>query len=319
MPRNLLIFFLFILFFSCSEEDKKEEEIAQIQVPMEISRFDQRFSRATVDSLPALKRDFPYLFPKQYPDELWVEKMQDTIQLQLNAAVKQEFPHLQQTELELENLFQHIKYYFAQTKIPKVVTLTSEVDYRNKIIWADTLLLVSLDTYLGQEHPLYLGVQEYIKKGMNKSQLIPDVATAFGETVVPKPESRNFLAHMIYYGKLLYLQDLLLPAASDARKMGYTPEEMQWAQKNEEQIWRYFVENELLFSSDSELYTRFLYPAPFSKFYLQLDNEAPPRLGQYIGWQMLRKYMEKTEASVPEMLQADAQTIFEKANYKPKK
>lgn len=319
MLKKLVLCCIVVILFSCSEEDKREEEISKIQVPVKLERFDRRFAGATADSLEVLKRDFPYLFPGQYPDSLWLGKMQDTIQLQLNEAVRQEFPDLQQTELGLENLFQHIKYYFPQEEIPKVVTLTSDVDYRNKVIWADSLLLVSLDTYLGPEHPLYLGVQDYIRKGMNKQFLLPNVATAFGETVVPKPQSRNFLAHMLYFGKLLYLQDVLLPGVSDARKMGYSPEEMEWARKNEEQIWRYFVENELLFSSDTELYPRFLYPAPFSKFYLQLDNEAPARLGQYIGWQILREYMEKTGATVQEMLQTNAQTIFEKANYKPKK
>lgn len=319
MLKKLVFCCFVVLLVSCSEEDKREEEISKIPVKMELERFDRRFAEATADSLGSLKKDFPYLFPKQFSDSLWVEKMNDTIQLQLNAAVQTEFPDLQQTELELENFFQHIKYYFPQTKIPKVITLTSDVDYRNKVVWADSLLLVSLDTYLGPKHPLYLGVQEYIKKGMNRNYLLPNVATAFGESVVPEPQSRNFLAHILYFGKLLYLQDLLLPSISDARKMGYTPEEMEWAQKNEEQIWRYFVENELLFSSDTELYPRFLYPAPFSKFYLQLDNEAPARLGQYIGWQMLRKYSEKTGASVEEILNTDAQTIFEKANYKPKK
>ena len=319
MLKKLVFCCFVVLLVSCSAEDKREEEISNIPVKMELERFDRRFAEATADSLGSLKKDFPYLFPIQFSDSLWVEKMNDTIQLQLNAAVQTEFPDLQQTELELENLFQHIKYYFPQTKIPKVIILTSDVDYRNKVVWADSLLLVSLDTYLGPKHPLYLGVQEYIKKGMNRNYLLPNVATAFGESVVPEPQSRNFLAHILYFGKLLYLQDLLLPSISDARKMGYTPEEMEWAQKNEEQIWRYFVENELLFSSDTELYPRFLYPAPFSKFYLQLDNEAPARLGQYIGWQMLRKYSEKTGASVEEILNTDAQTIFEKANYKPKK
>ena len=319
MLKKLVFCCFAVLFFSCSEEDKREEEISKIEVPVKVERFDRRFAEAGPEELPALKRDFPYLFPKQYPDSLWAQKMQDTIQLQLNNAVNAEFPDLQQTELELENLFQHIEYYFPETEIPKVVTLTSEVDYRNKVIWADSLLLISLDTYLGPKHPLYLGVQDYIKNGMNRDFLIPDVATAFGETVVPKPQSRNFLDHMLYFGKLLYLEDRLLPNVDDARKLGYTPEELEWAQKNEEQIWRYFVENELLYSSDTELYSRFLYPAPFSKFYLQLDNEAPARLGQYIGWQMLRKYMEKTGATLQEMLNTDAQTIFEKANYKPKK
>jgi hypothetical protein len=200
-----------------------------------------------------------------------------------------------------------------------VVTLTSDVDYRNQVIWTGDLLLISLDTYLGVKNPLYAGVQDFIKKRFNKEQIVVDVATAFGETKVDKPASRSFLHQLIYYGKLLYLKDLLVPFKSDAQKISYTPEELQWATANEAQIWRYFVEKELLYSSDSELGPRFLFPAPFSKFYLELDQEAPARLGQYIGWQIVKQYMQKKEVSVEEMLKTDAGTIFKESNYKPSK
>lgn len=310
---------LFLLLLSCAENDRKEEEISKIKVDMQMERFDQRFANATADSLPALKKKFSFLFPRQYPDILWVEKMNDSIQLELNAAVAAQFPDLEETEEELERLFQHIKYYFPDKTIPKVVTLTSDVDYRNQVVWADSLLLVALDTYLGMNHPLYLGVQDYIKKEMRKEQIVIDAAEAFAQTVVPRPASRSLLMHMIYYGKILYLKDLLVPFKTDAQKMTYLPEELDWAEANEDQIWRYFVERELLYSSDSELQTRFLYPAPFSKFYLELDAEAPPRLGQFIGWQIVRQYMEKNEVTVEEMIRTDAETIFKESKYKPNK
>ena len=317
MFKNLTLFCFFILVISCVGDDNREEEIAAIPVEMEVQRFDQRFAHATADSLPNLKNEFPFLFPRQYPDIMWVEKMQDTIQLELNEAVASEFPDLQKTETELARLFQHIKYYFPQRKIPKVITLTSDVDYRNQVVWADSLLLISLDTYLGMDHPLYVGVQDYIKKEMQKDQIAVDAAEAFVQTLVPRPSSRSFLAHMIYYGKILYLKDLLLPFKTNAQKMTYLPEEMEWAEANEDQIWRYFVERELLYSSDSELQTRFLFPAPFSKFFLELDAEAPPRLGQFMGWQMVRQFMEKTNSSIEEMIQADAEHIFKESKYKP--
>ena len=75
----------------------------------------------------------------------------------------------------------------------------------------------------------------------------------------------------------------------------------------------------MLFNSDTQLYSRFLYPAPFSKFYLELDQEAPAMLGQYIGWEMIKQYMDRNKVSVQEMLQTNAETIFNKANYKPRK
>lgn len=319
MLKKLIFCLSFFALISCAEDDRKEKEIAQIPVDMEVERFDRRFANATVDSLPRLKRDFPYLFPRQYPDILWVEKMNDSIQLELNEAVAQEFPEFEETEEDLERLFQHIKYYFPEKKTPKVITLTSDVDYRNRVVYADSLLLVALDTYLGRDHELYLGMQDYIKKHLQKDLIASDVAEAFAQTLVPRPASRSFLHHMIYYGKILALKDLLIPFKSDAQKMSYMPEDLEWAQSNEEMIWRYFVERELLYSSDSELQTRFLFPAPFSKFYLELDSEAPPRLGQYIGWQIVRQYMQKNNVSVEEMIKADAETIFKQSKYKPRK
>ena len=319
MLKRLIFCLSFFVLISCGNDDDKEKEIAQIPVNLEVERFDQRFARANADSLPALKRDFPFLFPRQYPDILWVEKMNDSIQLELNEAVAAEFPQFEETGEELERLFQHIKYYFPEKKVPKVITLTSDVDYRNRVVYADSLLLVALDTYLGREHELYLGMQEYIKKHLQKELIVSDVAEAFAQTLVPRPASRSFLHHMIYYGKILALKDLLIPFKTDAQKISYLPEDLEFAENNEEQIWRYFVERELLYSSDSELQTRFLFPAPFSKFYLELDNEAPPRLGQYIGWQIVRQYMDKNNVSVEEMIKADAETIFKQSKYKPRK
>ncbi len=319
MHRRFLLLGILVLILSCGKDDKREKEIAEIPVEVRISRFDREFARATPDSLPKMKQEYPYLFPRQFADSVWVLKMNDTIQQEINREVAAAFPDLEETTEELHGLFQHIKYYFPHAPVPHVVTLTSEVDYRNKVIWTDELLLISLDTYLGADHHFYMGIQTYLKKNFEQEQIVSDAAAAFAEKVVSRPKAREFLAHMIYYGKMLYLQDRLIPFKSDARKIGYTPEELDWAKRNEEQIWRYFIEKELLYDSDTQLYTRFLYPAPFSKFYLELDQEAPPKLGQYVGWQIVRQYMDRQEVPLQEMLETDAETIFKKSNYKPKK
>ena len=124
---------------------------------------------------------------------------------------------------------------------------------------------------------------------------------------------------MVYNGKELYLKDLLLPDYSDAEKIGYAPEQIKWCEENESYMWRYFVEEEMLYSADQKLITRFINPAPFSKFYLEIDNESPGRVGSWIGWQMVRSYMENNKVSVEDLLKADTKEIFTKSKYKPKK
>ena len=89
---------------------------------------------------------------------------------------------------------------------------------------------------------------------------------------------------------------------------------------NESDIWRYFVEREILFSTDTKLLARFINVAPFSKFYLEeIDAESPGRLGQFIGWQIVKSYMNENKVSLKEMLNTDPEEIFNNSKYKPKK
>lgn len=319
MLKKILYILLFFFCFSCENQNEVEAEIEKIDVDFELKRFDERIAEAEAKDLPNLKKEFPYLFPKRYPDSLWIEKFSDSIQIELNTEVAKAFPNFEKQKDKLHELFQHIKYYFPQFEAPTVVTITSEVDYRNKVIATDSLLLISLDTYLGEDHKFYVGIQDFFSKNFKASQIVPDVAEAYAEKFVPKPESRTFLGSMIYYGKILYLKEKFIPGAANYEKIGYTKEELEWAQASEEEVWRYFVENELLFSTNPQLDERFLLPAPFSKFYLKLDSESPDRLGRYIGWQIVKKYAEETDAELKQLLATDAQTIFEKANYKPSK
>ena len=314
-----LILGLLLLPISCKKENKVEQEIAKIPLDLKISRFDREFAEAAPQDIPRLKSTYPYLFPEQYPDSIWTAKLTDTIQRELSEEVNKNFGNFEQETMALESLFKHIKYYFPEFKTPRVVTLTSDVRYEDRIILADTLLLVGLDNYLGEDHHFYEGIQRYIASGLDKKFLASDIASAFAKKVVPYPKNRAFLSRMVYYGKELYLKDRLLPSDSDAQKMGYSEEEMDWAEANEEQIWKYFVERELLYSTESQLDRKFLDPAPFSKFGLELDNESPPRLGRYIGWQIVRAYMDKNPVTLKQLLDMPADEILKKSTYKPRR
>ncbi|WP_190811285.1 gliding motility lipoprotein GldB [Flagellimonas sp. S3867] len=318
-PHILLLFLISTLYLACKEVDKTEESIAKIPIDLTISRFDREFARAEPDGISLLKSKYPYLFPSQFPDSIWVAKLTDTIQLELSQEVDKAFGDFTEQSTDLESLFRHITYYFPKFNIPKVVTVTSDVRYNDRIILTDTLLLVGLDNYLGAQHHFYEGIQRYIAAGLDEKYLTSDVASAFAKKVLKYPRNRTFLSRMVHYGKELYLKDKLLPQITDAQKIGYTDEEIQWARENEEQMWRYFVENELLYSTKSELDRRFLDPAPFSKFRLELDSESPGRVGRYIGWQIVRAFMDKNDITLQQLLGLPADEIFNKSKYKPRK
>ncbi len=315
----LICIFLLVFLNACSEKNAVEKEIVGIPMEVTVNRFDRVFDQASPADLPQLKREYPQFFPAQFPDSLWISRFQDTLQQQLHDAVNDVFTENSVLEDELTDLFKHIKYYFPQFEKPGIYTTTSDVDYKNRVILSDSLLIVALDCYLGADHPFYDGIPLYVGKNLTKSQLPVDVAATYSRQLVVRPSQRTFLAQMIYFGKELYLKDLWLPEASDARKIGYTEEEMVWAEDNEIDVWRYFIENEILYSTDVKLLPRFINPAPFSKFYLEIDNESPGMIGRYIGWQIVRAYMENNNISLVELMQADPQRIFNNSKYKPNK
>jgi hypothetical protein len=222
-------------------------------------------------------------------------------------------------KVDLEGLFKHIKYYFSNFKTPNVVTANSDVDYRNKIFISDNMLVISLDNYLGSDHFFYEGIPSYVVENMKESQIISDVASIYSQMYAPKIQSRTFLAQMIYYGRILYLKDLWLTNASDEVKIGYSQEKLKWIQENETQVWRNFVENEYLYSTNPKLVSRFINPAPFSKFYLEIDNESPGMVGRYIGWQIVKSYMDNNNVGLDKLLTLSEEEIFKKSKYKPKK
>ncbi len=308
----------FWVFLSCADKTEVEKEISKVNVNIKVERFDTLFAEMTSESLPTLKEEYPFLFSETFADSIWIKKANDTIQQEINTEVSKTFSDFSKEEDELHTLFQHIEYYFPEIKTPRVITITNDVDYRNKIVLSKGLLIIALDTYLGKKHHFYESIQKYIRQNFERDQILPDIASMYAKNKVGPIRDRTFLGNLVSFGKELYLKDLFLPSYSAAQKLGYTQDQYDWVEANEEEIWRFFVEKQLLYSTDSDLMSRFLYPAPFSKFYLEkIDQEAPDRVGQFIGWQIVTSYMKNNNVSLRQLLLADAETIFNRSKYKP--
>lgn len=310
---------IFIVLFSCKKENKIEEKVAEIPVAFKIERFDQLFYESKASDLPILKSKYPFLFPKQYSDSTWLNKINDPLLQELYAEVNRKYPSLNKLENDIEDFFKHVQYYFPEYKTPRVITVISEVDLDAKAIYSNQFVFVSLDCYLGKEHKFYADFTEYQRMTLEENQILPDLVTSFCNDKIARIEDRSLLSLMIYHGKELYMKDKLIPSYSDAAKIAYTEEQIKWCQENEYQMWSYFIENDLLYEANVKNEFRFINEAPFSKFYLEIDNESPGRVGQWLGWQIVRSYMENNDVLLQDLLATDAKTIFEKSKYKPKK
>ncbi len=318
MKKIFLFLTLTIAFLSCDKKTKEEKAVETIPVDIKVVRFDKLFFETPPSDLNKLKTQFPYFFPVGNDDSVWLNKMQNPLWRELYAEVQKKYTDFEPIKKELDTLFKHIKYNFPETKTPKVITLISEMDYNNKVVYTDSLVLISLELYLGKEHKFY-EFPDYLKQNFERNQIIPDLVSGFSFQKTAPITETNLLSQMVYFGKQLYLKDVLIPHYSDAEKIGFTSKQITWCEENESYMWRYFIEKQLLYSNEQKLNNRFINPAPFSKFYLEIDNESPGKVGIWIGWQIVRSFMKNNEVSIQEMLKMNTKELFEKSKYKPKK
>jgi uncharacterized protein YjaZ len=100
--------------------------------------------------------------------------------------------------------------------------------------------------------------------------------------------------------------------------MGYTKEQLEWCIKNESNIWAFFIEQKLLYSTVVQQYIKYISDGPTTN---GLPKESPAKIGAWIGWQIVKAYMNNNPAITLEQLlkEKDAQKILNNSNYKPKK
>lgn len=307
-----LVFFL-ALFWSCSNRNSSKN----IQ-SYELIRFEQFFFESHPDSLAAVEKQFPYFFPKNYPFSVWVNRRTDSLQIALYDQIKM----ISNSDIEdqIDPFIEGLPRVFENVKLPKkVITITSDVDYNNKVILNDTIAFVAIDNFLGVDHFMYQGIAMYLRQEMNLRDLSVQLAESFAERILITPNDRSFLSQLIHYGKIQYIKQSIIPDFSEDRIMGYTPEQLEWARANEKEIWNFFVSKDLLFSTDPELINRFILPAPFSKFYLNIDVDSPGKIGQWLGLQIVNAYQKNERKSIDELLKTPIRELFENSKYKPRR
>lgn len=319
MTRFIFFFICSIILISCGKEVKPEIDLSHIDIELDVVRFEQEFYNASQEDLPTLKKKHKILFPESVPDSVWNNRMTNEEEQYLFEEATTVFDDFEKTEVELTDLFKHIIYYKPNFVVPKLYTYISDMDYEYPIIYADSLLFISLDMYLGKGNIVYKEFPLYLAQNYNKENVVVDVAESIVERWYPNKHYRQFIDKIIEAGKRKYLIDLFLPQVQDHLKMGYDSDKMEWAVNNEINIWKYFMEKEYLFSNDANLDTRFINVAPFSKFYQETDQDSPGQIGVWMGWQIVDAFMKNNDVTLQQLMTMPPQEVFKKSKYKPRK
>lgn len=328
---NFIIVFASVILFSCEEKNRLNIDVPNENASLQFERIDQQLFNTPIQKDSALKMHFQLL--NQYPElyKSFVEVMlqqgraADTLTAfqmveflsnkdmrEIFSAINEIYPQQAFFKEEFTTAFTYYKHYFPESYIPRIVGFYS--NYNAKTLLADSSIAIGLELYLGANHNVTQQVvspnlPQYLKNKMEPDYLVSDALKYFLLTQYYQPIGDDFLSTIVSMGKIMYLLDALQPKVEDWKKMGYTKEQMEWCTENEEQIWKYIVEEQLLFSINQERINHFTDEGPFTK---GLPQESPAMVGIWTGWQMVRDYMnENSKVSLQDLIdETDSKKIL---------
>lgn len=333
-----LFFSTALLLLGCTR--KKAVDVSHIDVNVHIERFDQDLGSLhpenIAQALPVLEKKYsPFyrdfvegmLNAGSTSDTAYYANMRLVLQNkdfnELKTEVEQTFNDLSEKEEELRDAFKHIKYFRPDVEVPRIISFFS--GFAVQVPLGEKYLGIGLDMFLGADSKFYPALRQsipgYISKRFTPENITPRVIETFvREEMFPEPDDLNtLLDRMIYNGKIMYFMQSVLPEVSDSLIINYTADQHEWTERYEADIWGYFLESNLLYESDYMKIQKFLTEAPFTPG-IGERNESAPKLGLYIGWQIVKKYMERNEdIDLPALMKnTNYQQILTDSRYKPK-
>ncbi|MBE5319571.1 gliding motility lipoprotein GldB [Pedobacter sp. MR2016-19] len=330
-----LIFLFAITFISCKQSNRPD--VSNIQVDIKIERFDKELfngkNKNVIDVDKQLTSNYGVFYDdfihrildsKYSNTESLTNLYQDQAYTDLSKEVDSVFPNLKVQEEGLNETFKYIKYYYPKAKIPKFISFASGFAYQMPV--GDNYLGIGLDMFLGKDSKFYRAIVQsvplYLSRRFAPEYIVPRVAETYAhEELFAEPDdNRTLLSKMIFQGKVLYFLDQVLPEnLSDSIKIGYTQQQLDWVQNFEGDIWAYFLENNYLYETDYQKIQVFLSEGPFTPG-LGENRDSAPKLGVWMGWQIVKKYMKAHPDVTLQQLMADndAQKILNQSKYKPK-
>lgn len=331
------LFFLVILTFSSCRQGTKPD-VSAIQLNVKIERFDQdlynRKTKEVEETDVFLQRKYGAFYEDflhrmvgndSYSNEQILSTLfQDQAYEDLSQETDSVFASLEDVEAELTETFKYIKHYYPDIQVPRFIAFISGFAVQTPI--GDDYMGIGLDMFLGKDSKFYRSIVEsvpmYLSRRFTPQYIVPRVTETYAreELFLERDEDRTLLAKMIHNGKILYFMDrVLADQVPDSVKIGYTTKQLDWCNTFESEIWGYYLENNLLFETDYQKIQVFLGEGPFTPG-LGEKNESAPKLGVWVGWQIVRKYMKENPDVTLQQLMAerDSQKILQGSRYKPK-
>lgn len=316
-------------------EDKKAEK-----QEIKIHRFDTALFAANKSKdiqqyLFSIEKEYAPMFATTLKDAEYLnivkEFVSDEQMQKAYKIIETKYPNLEFLEEELSHAISKIKQIKEDTINSTIYTLImgpSEYSYafQNRILVYPDFSAISIDMYSINElaqHPYYKTVPKYLHTSLGKENIAPHYVNTYLKEItfreIPlqsiNPEA-TLLDCIIEEGKYLYATQAVLPKKQFNYILDYTEEQLTWVEKNENNIWSYIIENQLLYNKDRTKFFHLISPGPSTKNIA----DSPSRIGNYIGYKIVQSYMQENPISLDSLFRTyDSKIILQQSKYKPKK
>lgn len=332
MRNSFVLLISSLLILVACGSDPLDVDVSNVEYDLELERFDQEmFAVKSVEEMEVVNASLIEKGGELY--EFYVHEMLHSGSVYDDSAahylyyfvtdstmkmtvedIDAQFSNFESKHEAMTDMFKHLKYHLPEAPLPnKVITYNSAFNYG--VISTNDQIGLGLDMYLGQYNPIIaeLGFPVYMKEKMMEDYLLADVAHSWIATNILDPPGDTFLSKMIYYGKLIYLIDAMMPDQEDHLKIRYSADEYDFSLASEDDIWQFLLDMEWVYSTDMKVSLRFFEESPTT---VGIEG-SPGRIGQFMGWRMVQQYMEKNEdVTVQELINEQTESKFLKT-YKP--
>ncbi len=312
--------FCFVLILVSCTNNRLDVDVSSINVNLEVNRMEKDMFEADRYKLKELNQQWKAKYGLLYESFLYdmtnmglVDDSLTPVRLEmfLNHKDMKEcyeqidsvFNDFSPYKNKFEDAFKHVKFYFPEKETPSLTTFFSS--FQAKAFPTKDNIGIGLDLYLGPNNKITQMLPPefypaYLKSKMDKEFLVSDVMKHWVYYTFSDPkEYANFsiytikddlLTTMIHHGTMLYTLEALMPQEKPEIKFNYTPEKHKWCLANERFVYQYLVENSLIYTKNYKDISKFVQDGPFTT---GLSDESPSMIGMFMGYRMVKQYMDK--------------------------
>jgi hypothetical protein len=237
--------------------------------------------------------------------------MSDPYVQKLERRIGERFAELTNVQEEIDEGFKHLKVHFSKMKLPEKVVFMNSL-FTSSVFSTEREIGVGLERYLGAETDVvkqlsFQSFPEWEKKAMNATFMSRDVLTSWITTHLVEEADGNLAEKIVRWGKALYATQAAFPDKDPAFVLRYEPKQYEWAVENEQALWKYLVDQDMLFKIDELNTKNLLSEGPFTP---GLPEKGPDRLGQFLGYRIILKYMEIRGVTLEELMKTSYSDIL---------